>query len=120
MVSAAGVAPAFPRSQAEYVAATLRAVCPGGFEPSEAGECETPNLGKRSRGKLAEKLADPKGFAPWLIELRVRKAVILHSSIGSYSTLPFHPACKAGSSLFYHGPIEIGKLPWCCPRQAEF
>src|SRR5206468_9848756 len=35
-------------------------------------------------------------------------------------TLPLGTACKAGASLFSHGPTRIGKSPWCCPRQAEF
>src|SRR5262245_37800545 len=96
MVSAAGVAPAIPRSQAEYVAATLRALCPGGFAPSEAGERETLNLGKRSRGKKSLNGGDRR------------------------VTLPHQLGCRASALLVCHDPIEIGKLPRCCPRQAEF
>ena len=37
-------------------------------------------------------------------------------------TLPLGTACKAGASLFSHGPTrnETGTPPWCCPKRAEF
>ena len=35
-------------------------------------------------------------------------------------TLPHELACRASAFLVCHDPIEIGKPPWCCPRQAEF
>ena len=63
MVSAAGIAPAIPRSQAERVAATLRAVGSGVAVDAGAGETRDPQPWKRSRGKIV-KLADPKGVAP--------------------------------------------------------
>ena len=36
-------------------------------------------------------------------------------------TLPLGTACKAGASLFSHGPTgnETGTPPWCCPKRAE-
>ncbi len=36
--------------------------------------------------------------------------------------LPLGTACKAGASLFSHGPTrnETGTPPWCCPKRAEF
>ena len=36
-------------------------------------------------------------------------------------TLPHQLACRASALLVCHDPeMEIGKPPWCCPRQAEF
>ena len=36
-------------------------------------------------------------------------------------TLPHEFACRASALLVCHDPqMEIGKPPWCCPRQAEF
>ena len=51
LVSAAGVAPAIPRSQAECVAATLRADAPSGFEERWSGDTRRRNPGNRPRGK---------------------------------------------------------------------
>ena len=47
LVSAAGVAPAIPRSQAECVAATLRADAPSGFKNAgvEIRDAETLGIG---------------------------------------------------------------------------
>ena len=52
LVSAAGIAPAIPRSQAECVAATLRADAPGGFEERWSGDAQDRNPGNQPRGKL--------------------------------------------------------------------
>src|SRR5208282_2119836 len=45
LVSAAGVAPAIPRSQAECVAATLRAEAPSGFRERRSGDARRRNPG---------------------------------------------------------------------------
>src|SRR2546421_6673407 len=67
LVSAAGIAPAVPRFQAEHVAATPRAGRPG-VRGAHRGLCFMGNAGPthlepESRGKIW-KMADPKGVAP--------------------------------------------------------
>ena len=52
LVSAAGVAPAIPRSQAECVTATLRADAPSGFQERWSGETQSRNPENQPRGKL--------------------------------------------------------------------
>jgi hypothetical protein len=52
LVSAAGVAPAIPRSQAECVATTLRADAPSGFQERWSGDAQSRNPGNQPRGKL--------------------------------------------------------------------
>ena len=51
LVSAAGVAPAITRAQAEHVAATPRAVAPDDFLKRRSGERNAENPGHRHRGK---------------------------------------------------------------------
>ena len=64
LVSAAGVAPAVTRSQAEHVAATLRAVCPGGVE-RPPGSWLLRRRNDSFPGTLPRrKMADSKGLAP--------------------------------------------------------
>ena len=58
MVSAAGIAPAVARSQAEHVAAMLRAGKPGLLKTG-TGERRIPSPGRGSCGKLL-KMAGPK------------------------------------------------------------
>src|SRR5438477_8294788 len=63
LVSAAGIAPAVPRFQAEHVAATPRAVDPGGLEPPGVWFLWRRFmwfLGTMTVGRLA----DPEGVAP--------------------------------------------------------
>ncbi len=62
MVSAAGLAPAVPRFQAEHVAATPRAGDPDAWMTSGRRTRDTKPW-ERSRGKMW-KVADPKGVAP--------------------------------------------------------
>ena len=80
LVSAAGLAPAVARSQAEHVAATPRAVAPanGWCRGLVYVEMESARLGQ---AQIHRRLADPKGLAPSAfpqttgcsaIELRVR------------------------------------------------
>ena len=45
LVSAAGVAPAITRAQAEHVATTLRAEAPGEFKKRRSGETRAETLG---------------------------------------------------------------------------
>ena len=55
MVSAAGFAPAIPRSQTERVAPTLRTETPNAdFERARVEKHDTENLGTRHRGKILE------------------------------------------------------------------
>ena len=83
MVSAAGIAPAFPRSQAECVGCYATRCLPRRFVRKPPGSCflwrgRTPFLETGSRTRLA----DPKGVAPSAfprttgcsaLELRIRK-----------------------------------------------
>ena len=122
MVSAAGVAPAIPRSQAEDVAATPRAGNPRGTYTSDRGyeEHEGPNLGTVPRGEN-RKVADPKGLAPSTLPQTTGRSTLSYGSGKRWRrrvTLPLGPACKAGASLFCHTPI--GKPSGCCPQPAEF
>src|SRR5262245_33869290 len=71
LVSAAGLAPAITRSQAEHVAATLRAVAPANGWCRGLGSCGD-RIGAPWSARLYRRLVDPKGRAPWgalLIEL---------------------------------------------------
>ena len=66
MVSAAGLAPAFPRSQAECVGCYATRCSPRRFVRKPPGSCflwrrRTPFLETGSRTRMA----DPKGVAPW-------------------------------------------------------
>jgi hypothetical protein len=65
LVSAAGLAPAVPRFQAEHVAATPRAVRPNWLRSSRWGHTghKATNLGNGLEGKI-QKLALPAGLAP--------------------------------------------------------
>ena len=67
VVSAAGLAPAIPRFQAEHVAATPRAVCPDELRSSRwgHGNRRTANLGSGPAVRI-KKLALPVGLAPTL------------------------------------------------------
>ena len=122
MVSAAGVAPAIPRSQAEDVAATPRAGNPSDAHTSVRGygEYGAPNLGTVLRGEN-RKVADPKGLAPSTLPQTTGRSTLSYGS-GKWwrwrVTLPLGPACRAGASLVCHTPV--GKPSGCCPQPAEF
>jgi hypothetical protein len=63
LVSAAGVAPAVTRSQAEHVAATLRAVAPANGWRRGLGSCGDGDRVPWNTYSIGD-LADPKGVAP--------------------------------------------------------
>ena len=64
MVSAAGIVPAIPRSQAECVAAALRADGPGAFTTPGAGDMQDTNPDNGPAVSSLKKLALPVGLAP--------------------------------------------------------
>src|ERR1051325_9246283 len=63
LVSAAGLAPAVTRSQAEHVAATPRAVAPANGGRRGLGSCGDGSSAPWQRDSIGD-LADPKGLAP--------------------------------------------------------
>ena len=63
MVSAAGLAPAITRSQAEHVAATPRAVAPANGWHRGLGSCGDGDRVPWNTYSIGD-LADPKGVAP--------------------------------------------------------
>ena len=92
MVSAAGLAPAIPRFQAEHVAPTPRAGNPEITHTSVRGHGEhgALNPGTVRRGEI-RKLADPKGLAPSTLPQTTGRSTLSYGSsemVGSAGNAP--------------------------------